>query len=37
MEGEKTAFVLFGGAFCDPVLYGTRAREPVGYKNAETL
>ena len=26
--GEKAAFGLFGGAFCDPVLYGTRARGP---------
>ena len=26
--GEKAAFGLFGGAFCDPVLYGTRMREP---------
>ena len=28
MDGEKAAFGLFGGAFCDPVLYGTRARGP---------
>ena len=26
--GEKAAFGLFGGAFCDPVFYGTRARGP---------
>lgn len=26
--GEKAAFGLFGGAFCDTVLYGTRVREP---------
>lgn len=26
--GGKTAFGLFGGAFCDPVLYGTRVRGP---------
>ena len=26
--GEKAAFGLFGGAFCGPVLYGTRAQGP---------